>query len=112
MSIYTHANKDHTIFKTEDGRYINYRGCDISNFVHKLKPQQYIPLLSQPKFYLVVEEWDEEEEQYLPVSIHGPYDTKDCRNLLKNEYMLLATEQAVEDFKLFNGLIEANFVIF
>lgn len=105
MSTYTHVNEDGTLFKTVDGKYINYRGCDISGIISRLKPQKFIPLSSQPKFYLITHEWDEELEQDIDVAIQGPYTKEEAQEkAFTSQYLLLATDEAIRALEVEIGL--------
>lgn len=107
MSTYTQVTKDGTLFKTNDGKYINYRGCDITGIISRLKPQKFIPLSSQPKFYLITTEWDEVLEQDIDTYICGPYSTKEeaQQREMKNHYILLATDEAIKALEVEIGLV-------
>jgi hypothetical protein len=110
--MYTHVSQDGTLFKTADGKYINYRGTDISGIVintKHVKPQKFLLLSSQPKFYLITSEWDEELEQDIVNFIVGPYSTKEeaQKREGRNDYVLLATDEAITALAVENGLLSA-----
>lgn len=113
MNKYTHVNIDNTVFKTIDGKYINYRGCDITGIIiNKFKPFKLFPIaLDQPKFYLITEEWNEVEEKYIPVHVQGPYTEKEEAELRvgKEDYIFLTTDKGIEEFKNENGLVDSEF---
>ncbi len=113
MYTYTHISQDGTLFKTADGKYINYRGTDISGIVTNtkyVKPQKFVRLTSQPKFYLITHEWDEDLEQDIVNFIVGPYSTKEeaQKREGRNDYVLLATDEAINSLAQENGLLVAT----
>jgi hypothetical protein len=110
MSTYTHVSQDGTLFKTADGKYINYRGTDISGIVintKHVKPQKFVPITSQPKFYLITHEWDEELKEGFDTYICGPYSTKEeaQQKNMKDHYILLATDEAIRALEVEIGLV-------
>ena len=110
MSTYTQVSKDGTLFKTDDGKYINYRGTDISGIVlntKHVKPQRFVPITSQPKFYLITHEWNDELEQDIVNYIVGPYSTKEEAQERegRNDYILLATDEAIKALEVEIGLV-------
>ena len=101
------TNVDNTIFKSEDGFYINSTGCDVTAIINHRngKEIEMFSVSSQPAFYLIKESWSTREDKNIPVSVEGPYSKQDLEKLETFNYDVVFTNnEGIEAFKVENNL--------
>ena len=101
------TNVDNTIFKSEDGIYINSMGSDVTEIINHRngKEIEMFTLSSQPAFYLIKEMWSTREDKCIPVSVEGHYSKEDLERLETFNYEVIFTDfEGIEAFKVENNL--------